>query len=240
RPVDIEGKVDSVKGKIALWENKAVYSNVLGMIDLTSLTVSDTTSKIASMASKMRGFNSLYPDLPMPASICAYPNFAKTIATTRGGCDYHITVVGGCFPSSQSFLEVKIAECVRAVKDGADEVDIVLAHSAFNEGRYEDAAGEISAIGAAVRSENKNVVLKVILETGVLKDFEEIALASFLEMEAGADFIKTSTGKTEPAATPQAAFIMCECIKAFYKATGKKVGFKPAGGIATTEDAALY
>ncbi|MBQ7222251.1 MAG: deoxyribose-phosphate aldolase, partial [Bacteroidales bacterium] len=185
-------------------------------------------------------FNSVYPDLPGPASICAYPNFAKTIADVRGSCTFHITVVGGCFPSSQSFLEVKIAECVKAVKDGADEVDIVLAHNSFNEGRFQDAAEEIVTIGEAVRKENKNVELKVILETGALKDYGQIATASFLAMEAGADFIKTSTGKTEPAATPEAAYVMCECIKAFYEATGKKIGFKPAGGIVTTEDAAIY
>ena len=149
-------------------------------------------------------------------------------------------MVGGCFPASQSPLEVKILECVKAVEDGADEVDIVLALNAFLEGNYPEAEREIREIGAAIRGVNPQVHLKVILETGALQQESLIREASFLAMEAGADFIKTSTGKMQPAATPEAARIMCECIREFHAKGGRKVGFKPAGGIATAEDAVCY
>lgn len=240
-PTNIDEKVAAVKENIAKWQNKEVYSKALGMIDLTSLTVTDTPTKIAAMTKKVNEFNTLYPDYPLPASICVYPNFAKTIAITRDNPDVHVTVVGGCFPASQSFLDVKVFECVKAVGDGADEVDIVLALNSFLDGRYDDASKEISEIKKAITSAVKrNVRLKVILETGSLGSYDDIARASFLAMEAGADFIKTSTGKTSVSATPEAAYIMCECIAKYVSATARKVGFKPAGGIATPEDAALY
>lgn len=240
-PTNIDEKVAAVKENIAKWQNKEVYSKALGMIDLTSLTVTDTPTKIAAMTKKVNEFNTLYPDYPLPASICVYPNFAKTIAITRDNPDVHVTVVGGCFPASQSFLDVKVFECVKAVGDGADEVDIVLALNSFLDGRYDDASKEISEIKKAITSAVKrNVRLKVILETGSLGSYDDIARASFLAMEAGADFIKTSTGKTSVSATPEAAYIMCECIAKYVSATARKVGFKPAGGIATPEDAVLY
>lgn len=239
-PTNIDEKVAAVKSAISKWQSKEVYINALGMIDLTSLSVSDTQTKISSFTQKVNHFHDDYPGYPLPASICVYPNFAKMVALTRGSNDVHVTVVGGCFPASQSFLEVKVFECVKAIGDGADEVDIVLALNSFLDGRYEDAAKEISEIKKAILSVNKNVRLKVILETGSLETYENIAIASFLAMEAGADFIKTSTGKTSPAATPQAAYIMCECISKYVAATARKVGFKPAGGISTAEDAALY
>ena len=240
-PTNIDEKVAAVKENIAKWQNKEVYSKALGMIDLTSLTVTDTPTKIAAMTKKVNEFNTLYPDYPLPASICVYPNFAKTIAITRDNPDVHVTVVGGCFPASQSFLDVKVFECVKAVGDGADEVDIVLALNSFLDGRYRDASKEISEIKKAIKSAAKrNVTLKVILETGSLGSYDNIAQASFLAMEAGADFIKTSTGKTSISATPEAAYIMCECIAKYVSATARKVGFKPAGGIATPDDASLY
>lgn len=240
-PTNIDEKVAAVRENLAEWQNKEVYAKALGMIDLTSLTVTDTPTRIAAMTQKVNKFNSLYPDYPLPASICVYPNFAKTVAITRENPEVHVTVVGGCFPASQSFLDVKVFECVKAVGDGADEVDIVLALNSFLDGRYDDAAKEISEIKKAITSAVKrNVRLKVILETGSLGSFENIAQASFLAMEAGADFIKTSTGKTSVSATPEAAYIMCECIAKYVSATARKVGFKPAGGISTPEDAALY
>ena len=229
-PTNIDEKVAAVKENLSKWQNKEVYAKALGMIDLTSLTVTDTPTRIAAMTKKVNEFNGLYPDYPLPASICVYPNFAKTVAITRDNPEVHVTVVGGCFPASQSFLDVKVFECVKAVGDGADEVDIVLALNSYLDGRFNDAAREISEIKKAITSAGKrNVHLKVILET-----------ASFLAMESGADFIKTSTGKTSISATPEAAYIMCECIAKYVSATARKVGFKPAGGIATPEDAALY
>ena len=240
-PTNIDEKVAAVRAGIAKWQTREVYAKSLGMIDLTSLTVTDTPTKIAAMTQKVNEFNLKYTDYPQPASICVYPNFAKTVALKRENPDVHVTVVGGCFPASQSYLEVKVFECVKAVGDGADEVDIVLALNSFLDGRYDDAFKEICEIKKAITSAVKrNVRLKVILETGSLGSYENIAQASFLAMEAGADFIKTSTGKTSPAATPEAAYIMCECIAKYVSATARKVGFKPAGGIATAEDAALY
>ena len=221
-------------------EKQAIYKAVLGMIDLTSLNSTDTYGKIAAMTEKVNKFHASFPDYPLPASICVYPNFAKTVAQTRNTPEVHVTVVGGCFPASQSTLPVKVAECEAAVRDGADEVDIVLALNAFLENNYREAEREIVEIGRAIRAINPAVHLKVILETGALKEAALIEDASFLAMEAGADFIKTSTGKMQPAATPEAAQIMCRCIKEHFAKTGRMVGFKPAGGIATPEDAVTY
>ncbi|MBR5100931.1 MAG: deoxyribose-phosphate aldolase [Bacteroidales bacterium] len=221
-------------------ENQAIYKAVLGMIDLTSLNSTDTYSKIAAMTEKVNRFHDTFPDYPLPASICVYPNFAKTVAQTRRDADVHVTVVGGCFPASQSPLSVKVAECTAAVSDGADEVDIVLALNSFLDHNEAEARREIVEIGAAIRAVKASAHLKVILETGALKEPSLIAEASFLAMEAGADFIKTSTGKMQPAATPEAAQVMCRCIKEYYGKTGRMVGFKPAGGIATPEDAVTY
>ena len=221
-------------------EKQAIYKAVLGMIDLTSLNSIDTYDKIAAMTEKVNRFHESFPDYPLPASICVYPNFAATVARTRASEDVHVTVVGGCFPASQSPLQVKILECETAVRDGADEVDIVLALNSFLQKNYQEAEREIVEIGRAIRTVRPTVHLKVILETGALKEAALIEDASFLAMEAGADFIKTSTGKMQPAATPEAAQIMCRCIKDYYGKTGRMVGFKPAGGIATPEDAVTY
>ena len=185
-----------------------------------------------------------YPSYPLPASICVYPNFATVVRDRRCSPELHVTTVASCFPSAQSFLEVKVQECVLAVRGGADEVDIVLALNAFLAEDYAAASREIEEMRAAIDAEaakqGRKVVLKVILETGLLATPERIARASFLAMEAGADFIKTSTGKVEVNATPMAAYVMCECIKAFYAKTGRKVGFKAAGGISNDQDALLY
>lgn len=219
---------------------KEIYRQALGLIDLTSLNPTDTPTGIGKMVRKVNDFHNVYPQYPLPASICVFPNFASTVKELRTDPDVHITVVGGCFPASQSPLEVKELECTRAVKDGADEVDIVLALNSFLDGKYDAAQREISVIGKTIRSVNPDVHLKVILETGALKERALIEDASFLAMEADADFIKTSTGKMQPAATPEVAQIMCECIRSYYGRTGKMVGFKPAGGIATADDAVLY
>jgi deoxyribose-phosphate aldolase len=240
KPSGIDKKVAAVRDGIAAWKNKNVWRDVLGMIDLTSLTVSDTPTKIAAMTEKVNAFNGKFPGYPAPASICVYPNLAKTVADARESKAIHITAVGGGFPASQTFPSVKVAECVAAVKDGADEIDIVLAHNSFCDGRYDDTSKEISDIKQAIVSVNPGTHLKVILETGALASYEDMATASFLAMEAGADFIKTSTGKIGVSATPEAAYVMCECIKVYFEATGIKVGFKPAGGIATADDASLY
>lgn len=213
------------------------------MMDLTTLKTDDTPASVTKLAGKVNSFRDSYPDWPLPASVCVYPNFAAVLKDARK-CDFNITVVSACFPSSQSFLEVKLKECELAVEQGADEVDIVLALNAFLAGDYETAAEEIrqvrKCIDEVAQKQGRHVHLKVILETGLLRSSEAIANASFLAMEAGADFIKTSTGKVDVNATPAAAYVMCECIAKYHEKTGKKIGFKPAGGISSAADALCY
>ena len=223
--------------------SEQVYKDCFSMMDLTTLKTDDTPASVEKLVGKVNSFNDSYPTWPLPASVCVYSNFAAVVRNARK-CDFNITVVSACFPSSQSFLEVKLKECEMAVEQGADEVDIVLALNSFLAGDYETAAEEIrqirSCIDAVAQKQNRKVHLKVILETGLLRTPEKIASASFLAMEAGADFIKTSTGKVEVNATPMAAYVMCECIAKYYAATGKKIGFKPAGGISSSADALCY
>ena len=223
--------------------SEQVYKECFSMMDLTTLKTDDTPASVTRLAEKVNSFRQAYPEWPLPASVCVYPNFAATVREARK-CDFNITVVSACFPSSQSFLEVKLKECELAVEQGADEVDIVLALNAFLAGDYEAAAEEIrqvrACIDAVAAKQGRNVHLKVILETGLLRTSEAIANASFLAMEAGADFIKTSTGKVDVNATPAAAYVMCECIAKYYEMTGKKIGFKPAGGISSAADALCY
>ena len=223
--------------------SEQVYKECFSMMDLTTLKTDDTPASVLKLVNKVNDFQLARPDWPLPASVCVYSNFASVVKEARL-CDFNITVVSACFPSSQSFLEVKLKECEMAVEHGADEVDIVLALNAFLAGDYEAAADEIrqirACIDAVAAKQGRKVHLKVILETGLLRTPEKIAMASFLAMEAGADFIKTSTGKVDVNATPAAAYVMCECIAKYYALTGKKIGFKPAGGISSAADALCY
>lgn len=224
--------------------SEEVLKDCFSMMDLTTLKPGDTPDTVTKLVEKVNSFEKDYPEYPLPASICVFSNFASIVASKRNNPALHATVVSACFPSSQSFLDVKLLECRMAVEAGADEVDIVLALNAFLAGDYDRASKEISSvretIDAAAAKQGRKVILKVILETGVLSTPENIAAASFLAMEAGADFIKTSTGKVEVNATPMAAYIMCECIKAYHAKTGRKVGFKPAGGMTTAMDTVSY
>ncbi len=219
---------------------KACFS----IMDLTTLSTKDTPESVLRLVEKVNAFCKDYPSYPAPASICVYPNFAPVVRKHLACPEVHVTTVAGCFPTSQSFLEVKLHEIEMAVRGGADEIDIVLALNSFLAGDYAAAGAEIKAsrerIDAVAAELGRPVVLKVILETGLLVTPELIADASFLAMENGADFIKTSTGKVEVNATPLAAFVMCECIKAFWQKTGRKVGFKAAGGISSAMDAVCY
>ena len=219
---------------------KACFS----MMDLTTLHTTDTPSSVGKLVDKVNALGREYPAYPAPASICVYPLFAPVVRKKLTAAGVHVTVVSGCFPTSQTFIESKVFESRLAVQRGADEVDIVLALNSFLTGDFETAGGEIAAIRRAVDEEGeklgRKIILKVILETGILVTEENIADASFLAMENGADFIKTSTGKVEVNATPTAAYVMCESIAHYYKATGRKVGFKAAGGISTSADAACY
>lgn len=240
---EIDAKLAQISQNVNNFMTEDVLKKCFSMLDLTTLKSDDTPSSVSAFVEKVNSFAEDYPDWPLPASVCVYSNFASVVDTVRRK-DFHITVVSACFPTSQSFLEVKLLECEKAVEAGADEVDIVLALNAFLDSDFEKAYDEIAAvrkcIDDAAAKQGRQVHLKVILETGLLQNPENIAKASFLAMEAGADFIKTSTGKVSVNATPAAAFVMCQCIAAYYAKTGKKIGFKPAGGISTAEDAVCY
>ena len=221
-----------------------VLRTCFSIMDMTTLRPNDTPSSVKKFVVKINDFYKEYPDYPLPASICVYPNFASVVRDTRCSPELHVTTVSTCFPSTQSFLDVKLLETRHAIENGADEIDIVLSLASFLDGDYESAGKEIAAarktIDEAAAAAGRHVCMKVILETGLLVTPERIADASFLAMENGADFIKTSTGKVEVNATPMSAYIMCECIKAFYEKTGRKVGFKAAGGVSSAMDAVCY
>ena len=240
---EIDAKLAQISQNVNNFMTEDVLKKCFSMLDLTTLKSDDTPSSVSAFVEKVNSFAEDYPDWPLPASVCVYSNFASVVDKVRRK-DFHITVVSACFPTSQSFLEVKLLECEKAVEAGADEVDIVLALNAFLDSDFEKAYDEIAAVRKCIddvaAKQGRQVHLKVILETGLLQNPENIARASFLAMEAGADFIKTSTGKVSVNATPAAAFVMCQCIAAYYAKTGKKIGFKPAGGISTAEDAVCY
>jgi deoxyribose-phosphate aldolase len=221
-----------------------VLKQCFSIMDLTTLNPTDTVESVTKLVEKVNKLPEAFPGYPAPASICVYPNFASTVREVKNDPEVHVTCVASCFPSAQSFLEVKVRECELAVQNGADEIDIVLALNAFMAGdetrAYEEIVAMKNAIDKAAAAEKREVVLKVILETGLLDTPEMIAEASFLAMEAGADFIKTSTGKVSVNATPVAAWVMCEAIRRYYEVTGRKVGFKAAGGISNAKDAACY
>lgn len=225
-------------------EQKEILRKCFSFMDLTTLHTEDTPEAVRKLVDKVVVLQKEYPDYPLPASICVYPNLAGVVRANRPCEELHVTAVASCFPTAQSFIEVKVLETKMAVENGADEIDIVLAVNKFMAGDYEGAKEEIVALKAAVDEAGarvgRKVVLKVILETGLLRTPELIRKASMLAMEAGADFIKTSTGKVSVNATPEAARVMCEAIRDYYAATGRKVGFKAAGGIATAEDALVY
>ena len=235
--------LDIIAANLENVASEQVYKECFSMMDLTTLKTDDTPASVTKLVNKVNAFQGSYPEWPLPASICVYSNFAATVKEARKA-DFNITVVSACFPTSQSFLEVKLKEVEMAVEQGADEVDIVLALNAFLAGDTEAAAEEIRQVRRVIDEvagkQGREVHLKVILETGLLRTPENIANASFLAMEAGADFIKTSTGKVDVNATPVAAYVMCECIAKYQAVTGKKIGFKPAGGISTAADALCY
>ncbi len=229
--------VDALKATAVCNENVEVYKFCLSAIDLTTLTCNDSVESVTDFAKRTVTFAEKYPDIPNVASICVYPSFVETVGLAVDGTPMRITSVAGGFPSSQTFLEVKMLEVAMAVENGADEVDIVLNVGKMLTGAYDEAANEVEVICAETGSD---VVLKVIIESGALKTPELVRKASLLSMLAGADFVKTSTGKIDVAATPEAAVVMCTAIRDYYRATGRKVGFKAAGGVRTPEDAALY
>ena len=209
---------------------------LLNSVELTTLKTTDSEESVLKFVEKVNEFDDKYPELGHVATVCVYPNFAKICHDTLENEEVEIACVSGSFPSSQTFIEVKVAETALAIKDGATEIDIVMPVGKFLSEDYEGVADDIAEL-KAVCGEKK---MKVILETGCLKTASNIKKASILSMYAGADYIKTSTGKLEPAATPEAAFVMCQAIKEYYEKTGIQIGFKPAGGMKTVKDALTY
>lgn len=205
-------------------------------IDLTTLKCTDSEPSVMKFTEKVNEFVDRYPDLKNVAAICVYPNMAEIVNDTLEADDVKIACVSGGFPSSQTFIEVKVAETAMALHAGADEIDIVISVGKFLSGDYEGMCDEIEELKEVCGDKH----LKVILETGALGSASNIKKASILSMYSGADFIKTSTGKENPAATPEAAYVMCQAIKEYFLETGRKVGFKPAGGINSVHDALVY
>lgn len=217
-------------------DTKEVKKFLLGSVELTTLKTTDSDESVLKFTEKVNEFEEKYPDLPHVATICVYPCFASIVSKSLEVEGVEVACVSGSFPSSQALLEIKIAETALALKDGATEIDMVMSVGKFLSGDYETVCDEISEMKATCGDRK----LKVILETGCLKTAENIKKASILSMYAGADYIKTSTGKESPAATPEAAYVMCQAIKEYYEKTGIQIGFKPAGGMNCVHDALVY
>ncbi|MCM1517369.1 MAG: deoxyribose-phosphate aldolase [Pseudoflavonifractor sp.] len=221
-----------------LEENKTpdVYKKIFNCIDLTTLKSTDSPDSVAQFTKRVNDFEEEHPELPNVAAICVYPVFADVVRQVLEVSQVDIACVSAGFPSSQTFPEVKVAETALAVEGGADEIDIVMNLGLFNDGDYEELCDEMTEVKHSCRRAR----MKVILETGALKTAENIRAASILSMYSGADFLKTSTGKEYPGASLEAAYVMCQCIKEYFDKTGTMIGFKAAGGVATTEDAVKY
>lgn len=225
-----------IEEKVAENDTPEVKKFLMGSIELTTLKTTDSEESVMRFTERVNDFDNDYPALPHVATICVYPRFASVVSETLQVEGVEVACVSGSFPSSQALIEVKVAETALALKDGATEIDMVMSVGAFLSEDYETICDEISEL-KAVCGERK---LKVILETGLLPSASAIKKASLLAMYAGADYIKTSTGKEKPAATPEAAYVMCQAIKEYYEKTGIQIGFKPAGGLNTVHDALIY
>ena len=235
---DIKAKVrDIIATKVPENDTLDVKKFLFGSIELTTLKPTDSDVSVMAFTERVNAFDNEYPNLPHVATICVYPCFAEIVKDTLEVEGVEIACVSGSFPSSQARIEVKVAETALAVKDGATEIDIVMPVGKFLSGDIEGVCDEIGELKAIC---GENVPMKVILETGCLGTASNIKKASILAMYAGADYIKTSTGKEKISATPEAAYVMCQAIKEYYDKTGIQIGFKPAGGLNTVMDAIIY
>ena len=234
---EIMMKVDQLIEK-HLGENNNidVKKEIFHCIDLTTLKCTDSEESVMKFTEKVNEFVDKYPDMENVAAICVYPNMTEIVSDSLEADNVKIACVSGGFPSSQTFMEVKVAETAMAIHAGAEEIDIVMPVGKFLCGDYEGMCDEIGELKDVCGEKT----LKVILETGSLRSASNIKKAAILAMYAGADFIKTSTGKEAISATPEAALVMCEAIKEYYKETGRKVGFKAAGGIDSVKKALAY
>ena len=228
---------DIIAAKVVENDTLDVKKFLFGSIELTTLKTEDSDTSVMAFTERVNAFDNEYPDLPHVATVCVYPCFAEIVKDTLEVEGVEIACVSGSFPSSQARIEVKVAETSLAVADGATEIDIVMPVGKFLSGDYEGMCEDIAELKAACGGK---AAMKVILETGDIKTASNIKKASILAMYAGADYIKTSTGKEKISATPEAAYVMCQAIKEYYEETGIQIGFKPAGGINTVMDALTY
>ena len=234
---EVAAKVaEIIEKKVPENDTLAVKKFLMGSVELTTLKTTDSEESVLAFTEKVNKFEDTYPELPHVATICVYPCFAKIVSQSLEVEGVEVACVSGSFPSSQALIEIKTVETALALKDGATEIDIVMSVGKYLSGDYETLCDEISEL-KAICGEHK---MKVILETGLLPSASDIKKASLLAMYAGADYIKTSTGKEKPAATPEAAYVMCQAIKEYYDKTGIQIGFKPAGGLNTVRDALVY
>ncbi len=234
---EVKAKVaEIIEKKVPENDTLAVKRFLMGSVELTTLKTTDSEESVLKFTERVNAFEDAYPDLPHVATICVYPCFASIVSQSLEVEGVEVACVSGSFPSSQAVMEVKTVETALALRDGATEIDIVMSVGKFLSGDYESVCDEIGEL-KAICGQKK---MKVILETGLLGTAENIKKASLLAMYAGADYIKTSTGKEKPAATPEAAYVMCQAIKEYYDKTGIQIGFKPAGGLNTVHDALVY
>ena len=231
----VDGKLNSYKAN-PVAPSLSTLKKIHSCIDLTTLSNADNVKSVSALVDIVNNHSANYPDIPNVAGICVYPKFVSVVKQNLKVPGVDIVSVAGAFPHAQTFREIKVREVALAVEAGADEIDVVINAGDIIAKDYDAALEELSAMCSAC----KNVKMKVILETGVYKNDSDIYDASIIAMEAGADFVKTSTGKSEPAATPRAALIMALAVSDYYKVTGRRVGIKPAGGIRTSQDALAY
>ena len=231
-----EAVKEIIATKVPQNDTLEVKKFLMGSVELTTLKTTDSDESVMAFTEKVNQFDEAYPTLPHVATICVYPRFAKIVSETLEIDGVEVACVSGSFPSSQALIEVKTVETALAIKDGATEIDMVLSVGAFLSGDYDTVCDEIQQMKEACGDKK----MKVILETGCLKTASNIKTASLLAMYSGADYIKTSTGKEMPAATPEAAYVMCQAIKEYYEQTGVQIGFKPAGGLNCVMDALIY
>lgn len=229
-------EVAKILEKAPTYASEEVYKYLFSSIDLTTLNSDDSVRSVQAFTQRVNDFDNDYPHLPHVAAICVYSNFADVVRTTLDVQGVDVAVVAGCFPSSQTFTAVKVADVALAVEAGADEVDVVFPIGYYRDENYEDCCDELIELKHTARKAR----MKVILESGCLKTAQKIRDTSILSLYSDADFLKTSTGKVYPGASLEAAWIMCQCIKEYYEKTGRKVGFKPAGGVRTAKDALGY
>lgn len=232
----VGAQVKKIVENASQYSTPEVYSYLFSSIDLTTLSTEDSQESVTAFTQRVNDFDNEYPQYRNVAAICVYSNFAEVVSSTLEVTGVDVAVVAGGFPSSQTFTAVKVADVALAVAGGANEVDVVMNLGYFRDKNYEDLCDELIEL----KHTAKNAKLKVILETGALKTAQAIRDASVLAMWSDADFIKTSTGKIYPGASLEAAWVMCQCIKEYYAQTGRKVGFKAAGGIRTAEEAVQY